>query len=151
YGFRDQLQDSQVWLTIEPQRCREQIKLHAAHQFADGSVYHWWHPLSEQGHITKMTDDLLWLAFVTANYVRETGDLSVLWDEAPFLDDQRPYPLIEHAQRAFERAFQRTSPRGLPYIGAGDWNDGLSAVGLLERGESVWLAEFLVGLLADWA
>src|SRR5438132_305900 len=43
YGFRDQLQDSQVWLTLEPRRCLEQILLHAAHQFADGSVYHWWH------------------------------------------------------------------------------------------------------------
>jgi cellobiose phosphorylase len=42
------------------------------------------------------------------------------------------------------------SPRGLPYIGAGDWNDGLSACGLKERGESIWLGQFLVGLLADW-
>src|SRR6185436_6730783 len=45
YGFRDQLQDSQVWLTVDPPRCREQVALHAGHQFADGSVFHWWHPL----------------------------------------------------------------------------------------------------------
>lgn len=151
YGFRDQLQDSQVWLTIEPARCREQLSLHAAHQFADGSVYHWWHPLSEMGHVTKMTDDLLWMAFVAAAYVRETGDLSVLADRAPFLDDPQPAPLSEHVLRAFERVFRRTSPRGLPYIGAGDWNDGLSAAGLEEKGESVWLAHFLAGLLGDWA
>jgi cellobiose phosphorylase len=150
YGFRDQLQDSQVWLTIEPRRCREQIALHAAHQFADGSVYHWWHPLSEQGHITRMTDDLLWLAFVTANYLKETGDFSLLDDAAPYLDDPRPHPLLDHVERAFARVFSRTGPRGLPFIGAGDWNDGLSALGLEERGESVWLAEFLAGLLADW-
>lgn len=151
FGFRDQLQDSQVWLTIDPARCREQIALHAAHQFADGSVYHWWHPLSELGHVTKMTDDLLWLAFVAAACVRETGDLSVLADRAPFLDDPQPAPLTEHVLRAFERTFRRTSPRGLPYIGAGDWNDGLSAAGLEEKGESVWLAHFLAGLLADWS
>ena len=150
YGFRDQLQDSQVWLTIDPERCRAQIDLHAAHQFADGSVYHWWHPLSEQGHVTKMTDDLLWLAFVTGNYIRETGRLDVLQDKVPFLDEE-PKPLFDHIMRAFQRVFLRTSPRGLPYIGAGDWNDGLSAVGLEERGESVWLAHFLAGLLADWA
>lgn len=150
YGFRDQLQDSQVWLTIDPARCREQLALHAAHQFADGSVYHWWHPLSELGHVTRMTDDLLWLAFVAAAYVKETGDLSVLADRAPFLDDPQPAPLSEHVLRAFERVFRRTSPRGLPYIGAGDWNDGLSAAGLEEKGESVWLAHFLAGLLADW-
>lgn len=151
FGFRDQLQDSQVWLTIDPQKCREQIRLHAAHQFADGSVYHWWHPLSEQGLITKMTDDLLWLGFVTANYIRETGDFSVLDDTAPFLDDATPAPVGEHVRRAFERVFTRTSARGLPYIGAGDWNDGLSAAGLEEKGESVWLAHFLAGLLADWS
>ncbi len=150
YGFRDQLQDAQVWLTVEPARCREQIALHGAHQFADGSVYHWWHPLSEQGHVTRMTDDLLWLAFVTASYIRETGDASILEDRAPFLDGE-PAPLAEHVRRAFARSFARTSPRGLPYIGAGDWNDGLSAVGLAEHGESVWLGHFLAGLLADWA
>jgi cellobiose phosphorylase len=151
YGYRDQLQDSQVWLTIDPRKCREQIGLHAAHQFEDGSVYHWWHPLSEQGHVTKMTDDLLWLGFVTANYLRETGDFTILDDRAPFLDESNPAPLEEHVRRAFERVFRRTSPRGLPFIGAGDWNDGLSAAGLQEKGESVWLAHFLAGLLADWS
>ncbi len=151
FGFRDQLQDSQVWLTIDPAHCRDQIALHAAHQFADGSVYHWWHPLSEQGHVTKMTDDLLWLSFVTASYIREAGDASVLADQAPFLDEETPAPLEEHVRRAFERVFGRTSPRGLPLIGAGDWNDGLSAVGLEEKGESVWLGHFLAGLLRDWS
>jgi cellobiose phosphorylase len=151
FGFRDQLQDSQVWLTIDPARCRDQIRLHAGHQFADGSVLHWWHPLTEQGLVTKMTDDLLWLAFVSASYVKETGDLSILDDEAPFLDAEGAFPLREHVERAFRRVFARTSARGIPFIGAGDWNDGLSAMGLLEKGESVWLGHFLAGLLADWS
>jgi cellobiose phosphorylase len=150
YGFRDQLQDSQVWLTIEPERCRNQILLHAGHQFADGSVYHWWHPISEAGHVTRMSDDLLWLAFVTANYLKETGDFAILEAECPYLDEPRPRPLIDHIRRAFARVEQRTSARGLPFIGGGDWNDGLSAVGLLERGESVWLGQFLCGLFDDW-
>ncbi len=151
YGYRDQLQDSQVWLTIDPARCREQAKLHAAHQFADGSVVHWWHPLTEQGHVTRMSDDLLWLAYVLASYIKETGDFAVLDERAPFLDDPEPTTLREHVARAFARVERRTGPRGLPYIGAGDWNDGLSALGLEERGESVWLAQFLAGLCADWA
>ncbi|MHC4609770.1 MAG: GH36-type glycosyl hydrolase domain-containing protein, partial [Planctomycetota bacterium] len=151
YGYRDQLQDSQVWLTIAPARCKEQVLLHAAHQFADGSVQHWWHPLTERGLRSQFSDDLLWLAFVTSNYIKETGDLTILNETAPFVDRNDPTPLSEHVQRAFERVFDRTSGRGLPHIGAGDWNDGLSAVGLAGRGESIWLAHFLVGLLADWA
>jgi cellobiose phosphorylase len=151
YGFRDQLQDSQVWLTLDPARCRDQVSLNAAHQFTDGSVVHWWHPLSERGLVTRMTDDLLWLGFVAASYIRETGDLTILDDAAPFLDDPGPAPLRDHILRAFRRVFSRTSPRGIPYLGAGDWNDGLSAAGLQERGESFWLGHFLAGLLRDWA
>ena len=151
FGFRDQLQDSQVWLQISPERCRRQIDLHAGHQFADGSVVHWWHPLTEQGHVTGVTDDLLWLAFVTVSYIKETGDFSVLDDRAPFLDEAAGDTVFEHIERAFARVARRTSARGLPLIGAGDWNDGLSAVGLEERGESVWLGQFLAGLLADWS
>jgi cellobiose phosphorylase len=151
FGFRDQLQDSQVWLTIDPERCREQIRLHARHQLADGAALHWWHPLTEAGHRTAMSDDLLWLAFVLASYLKETGDLAVLADREPFFDGGPEATLAEHVGRAFARVERRTSPRGLPLIGEGDWNDGLSALGREGRGESVWLAEFLAGLYADWA
>src|SRR5262249_46229423 len=149
-GFRDQLRDSQLWLTIAPERCRAQARLHAAHQFADGSAYHWWHPLTEQGHVTKMTDDRLWLPFVVASYLRETADLSILDDAAPFLDAAQT-SLAEHVLRAFHVSFSKTTPRGIPLIGAGDWNDGLSAMGLEGRGESFWLGHFLAGLLGEWS
>lgn len=151
YGFRDQLQDSQVWLTVEPGQCREQIKLHAAHQFADGSAYHWWHPLTEAGLPSKYSDDYLWLAFVTASYLKETGHWAVLDERVPFVDDPAPFPLIEHVRRAFRLASSRLSPRGLPLIGCGDWNDALSACGLKGRGESVWMAHFLALLAGEWS
>ena len=38
--------------------------------------------------------------------------------------------LFNHSVAAIEKVFTRYSKRGLPLIGAGDWNDGLSAVGL---------------------
>lgn len=151
FGFRDQLQDSQVWLARDPARCREQILLHAAHQFVDGTVYHWWHPLTEFGNHTTCSDDYLWLPFVTANYIKETGDVALLSERARFVDDAGLDSVLEHCRRSFERSFARFSPRGLPLIGSCDWNDGLSTVGIEGRGESVWLAMFLVGLLGDWA
>lgn len=150
FGFRDQLQDSQVWLPLDPAGCRRQILLHASRQFLDGSVHHWWHALADFGNHTKCSDDYLWLAFVTASYVRETGDRSILDEAVPFVDDPTPQPLREHCRRSIARAFARTSGRGLPFIGSCDWNDGLSAMGIEERGESVWVAMFLCAILADW-
>jgi cellobiose phosphorylase len=151
FGFRDQLQDSQVWLPREPSRTRDQIMLHAAHQFADGSVYHWWHPLAEFGLRTACSDDYLWLPYLTAQYIKETGDWGILDQNAPFVDDATGATLLEHCTRSIARSLARQSGRGLPLIGACDWNDGLSAMGIGGKGESVWLAQWLAQLLGEFA
>lgn len=150
FGYRDQLQDSQLWLALEPERCKSQILLHAAHQFADGTVYHWWNPITETGLRTACSDDYLWLPFITASYIRETGDTSILDETAPFVDDDQGATLGEHGKRAIARAFARMSDRGLPLIGENDWNDGLSHVGTETQGESVWLAMFLCQVLREF-
>ncbi len=151
FGFRDQLQDSQLWLQHDPGRCRDQILLHAAHQFADGSVYHWWNPITETGQHDACSDDYLWLPFVTAAYVRETGDAAVLDEHVRFVDDERGATLKEHCLRSIRRAWSRRTARGLPLIGDNDWNDGLSHVGGETSGESVWLGFFLAGVLDEFA
>jgi len=156
YGYRDQLQDSQVFLPLDPERTKAQIRLHAAHQFRDGTTWHWWHPITGEGARKKYNDDLLWLPFVTLNYVRETADFGALAERIPYLaPDGRQArergTLHQHCRRAIDTFWSRLSPRGVPLMGAGDWNDGLSAIGLKLRSESVWLAHFLVGILEDWA
>ncbi|GAB4363067.1 MAG: glycosyl transferase [Calditrichia bacterium] len=150
YGFRDQLQDSLIFLYSQPEGTRDQIFLHARHQFQDGRVLHWWHPLSDQGLDGGMSDDLLWLPFVTIFYLKETGDWSVLNESIPFYDNPQPAPLQEHLIRAIDKVLERFSERGLPLILRGDWNDGLSAVGLQGKGESVWLAHFLYFILQEF-
>ena len=151
FGFRDQLQDSQVWLPRDPARTRAQILLHAGHQFADGSVYHWWHPLAEFGLRTACSDDYLWLPFLTAQYIKDTGDWAILDERAVFVDDPKGATLLDHCKRSITLSLKRQSPRGLPLIGSCDWNDGLSAMGVGGKGESVWLAQWLAQLLADFA
>lgn len=151
FGFRDQLQDSQVWLPRDPSQTRKQILLHAAHQFADGSVYHWWHPLAEFGLRTLCSDDYLWLPFLVANYIKDTGDWSLLAEHAAFVDDPKGASILDHCKRSIARSFARLSARGLPLIGSCDWNDGLSAMGVDGKGESVWLAQFLAIILDDFS
>jgi len=151
FGFRDQLQDSLVYLPIEPKLTEKQIKLHACHQLEDGAVLHWWHPIAEVGLETKMTDDLLWLPFVLIQYINETGNIEILNNEEPYYKSEKIGSLYEHCVKAIEKVLSRFSERGLPLIGAGDWNDGLSAVGLEMKGESIWLAEFFYYVLNNFA
>lgn len=151
FGFRDQLQDSQIFLPIDPRLTYEQILLHARHQFKDGTVYHWWHPITEVGLKTDMSDDLLWLPYLVAGYIQETGDYKILKKTVPFVDEKKATTIQDHCNRAIDKVLKRRSKRGLPLIGAGDWNDGLSAVGLKWKGESIWLGHFLYKVLTDYS
>jgi len=152
FGFRDQLQDSMVFLPIDPKKTEDQLRLHARHQFEDGTVLHWWHPISDTGLPTKMTDDLLWLPFVLMNYIDETGNYKILSAKEPYYDNKnKKDSLFNHSVAAIEKVLTRMSKRGLTLIGAGDWNDGLSAVGLEMKGESIWLTEFFYLILIRFA
>ena len=149
YGFRDQLQDSQIFLYMQPELTKKQLLLHAAHQFEDGRVLHWWHTMTDIGLDAGMSDDLLWMPFVLIQYLKETADWDILHEKVKFYESSQTDRLLDHCLRAIDLALNRFSDRGLPLILTGDWNDGLSAVGLKERGESIWLAHFLYYLLVE--
>lgn len=166
YGFRDQLQDSMSAKYLNPKLTRNQIIMHSKHQFIEGDVEHWWHEDTQRGIRTRFSDDLLWLPYVVADYIKFTNDYSILNVETNYLAGKELEPgvnerydiyyqsdinesVFKHCIKAIEKSLE-FGKNGLPKIGSGDWNDGLSNVGIKGEGESVWLAFFLGTVLKNF-
>ena len=175
FGFRDQLQDAVNLIWMNPAFARRQILLHGSQQFIEGDVAHWFFltPDGRTGFAARShaSDNLLWLGWATAEYVRMTGDESILDAQLSYLESELPlaqlpagkhglglFPhrspqadnLCDHVLRAIDLVLKkRLGAHGLPLIGTGDWNDGLDEIGSAGRGESVWLGFFLHSILEN--
>lgn len=156
-GFRDQLQDCLAYMYTNPSYVREHILLCAERQFIEGDVLHWWHGYA-QGVRTKISDDKLFLPYVTAEYINFTGDKSILAEKISYLKSEQISPnqkdlykefeksdqiesLYDHCIRAIKNAI-KFGKNKLLLIGEGDWNDALNNIGNDKEGESVWLSMF---------
>ena len=172
YGFRDQLQDAGALADTEPELLHRQILRCCAHQYREGDVQHWWHPAPDgpgHGVRTRYADDLLWLPWAVCRFVAVTGDRSILDETLPWLlspplaeGERERYETPEvseerdtvraHILRAADLVRARgTGAHGLALFGGGDWNDGMNAVGIGGRGESVWLTWFAAHVFRDLA
>lgn len=146
FGYRDQLQDSLIFLPIAPEKTLNQIEIHLRHQYKDGSVLHWWYPETETGMHMMCSDDYLWHILAAGEYYHETGDIEFLNKKIPYIDGGED-SLWEHLKLSIKRAWKLRSERGVPLIGECDWNDGLSSAGDKGKGESFWVGHFLHLLL----
>ena len=160
FGFRDQLQDALSTKFLQNYMLKEQILKHSMHQFEEGDVEHWWHDETKRGIRTRFSDDLLWLVYSVCEYIEFTGDYSLLDEETSYIsgnvlaiNEDEKYDLYEesdkkgtiyeHCIKAIEKSL-RFGEKGLPKIGSGDWNDGLSTVGNKDKRRKCMDGIFLI-------
>lgn len=129
-GFRDSNQDLLGFVHQIPERARERILDLAATQLEDGGCYHQYQPLTKKGNNEiggDFSDDPLWMILSTAQYIKETGDYSILDEMVPYDNDEsKSQRMMHHLHQSFYHVVDNVGPHGLPLIGRADWNDCLN-------------------------
>ena len=129
-GFRDSNQDLLGFVHQIPDRARERILDLAATQFEDGGCYHQYQPLTKKGNDAiggDFSDDPLWMILSTAQYIKETGDWSILDEQVPYDNDEsKAQSMMHHLKMSFWHVAGAVGPHGLPLAMRADWNDCLN-------------------------
>ncbi|MGC9451041.1 MAG: GH36-type glycosyl hydrolase domain-containing protein [Oceanipulchritudo sp.] len=160
-GFRDILQDTFGHRLSRPEAARACILEVCARQYPDGRGIRAWRLPTAQLDLQHYADSPSWLVMALSFYLKETGDFTILDEEAEFLNMDDPYaepagtaPVWEHVVRAQRQLLSDRGAHGLSLIHYGDWCDTMNGVGAAGRGESVMLSmqvKWGCGLLADLA
>jgi cellobiose phosphorylase len=146
-GFRDCNQDTLGVVHALPKKVRQRILDLAKNQFENGHVYHLYYPLTGEGGFPPYTkqqmkffsDDHLWLILSTSEYIKETGDMTILDENIDFVEGSNA-SLYEHLRRSINFTLENVGKHGMPLLGTADWNDPQSLPGPNNAAESVWTA-----------
>ncbi|HZJ82277.1 MAG TPA: glycosyl transferase, partial [Clostridia bacterium] len=99
FGARDQMQDVTNTLYHMPEEAKKQIIRNCKHQYIEGDIQHWWHPVHDsevhKGIRSRYSDDLLWLPLGVAEYVLVTGDEEILQEEVSFIES----PILKETEQ----------------------------------------------------
>jgi cellobiose phosphorylase len=145
-AIRDSAQNLLALLIASPEICRQKILWLARFQYFDGDVAHGIVPLLEKGSRSGNSDHQLWIPYLVSHYCRETGDFDILDIPVPY-HDRGEASILEHCVRAIGFVLERKSSRGIPLILNGDFDEMIDHAGREGKGESVWLAMFLVHVM----
>ena len=149
-GFRDSAQDMLAQVYRKPEWAYEMLEYLASMQFEDGHPVHimWPEDCKPAQDITR-SDNHLWIVYLAYAIVAETGGLSILDREIPFLapdmvNHTGSASLWEHLLRGIDFTEKHMGEHGLPLILFSDWNDHLGPFGRKGKGESIMVSQQLI-------
>ena len=149
-GFRDSAQDMLAQAYRKPEWAFEMLSYLASQQFEDGHPVHiMWPEENRPAQDITRSDNHLWIIYLAYAILAESGELSLLDREIPFLAPDMLHhtgnaTLWDHLLRAIDFTEKHLGSHGLPLILFSDWNDHLGPFGRKGKGESVMVAQQLI-------
>jgi cellobiose phosphorylase len=118
-------------MSISPSIGQKGLLAALKHQNKDGSAIRCWDPTLP----AKPSDCHMWITLTLTEYIKETGDYSILEHTIPYFDSGKA-TILEHWLGSLEFMYDNRGSHGLCLIFDCDWNDSMT-VGKKGLGESV--------------
>ena len=159
-GFRDTCQDMLAQAYRKPKWAEEMLLYLASLQFEEGHTVHQaWPEEKRLPQVVTRSDNHIWMVYLTYAIIAETGDLSLLDKEIPFLAEDlvskaSVATIWKHLMRGIEFTENHLGEHGLPLILFSDWNDHFGPFGRKGKGETVFVSQqhiYAMKLLATLA
>lgn len=160
-GFRDTCQDMLALAYRRPAQATEMFRYLVSQQYEDGHTPHQCNPVEKLPAESRIhIDNPLWVAMLAHAIISETGDLSLLDEQIPWLNAADNLSHIgsasvwTHLLRITNFIEANLGTHHLPLIHHGDWNDSIGKFAKKGKGESLFAAQqyvFVLGHLAALA
>jgi 1,2-beta-oligoglucan phosphorylase len=162
WGTRDVCQGPVDLLLCQEkyQQARQVLRTVFSNQHPDGSWPQWW---MFDSYRTVRADSahgdvIYWCIIALCNYIKASGDFSILQEPLPYFQLEgeaplAPTPVLEHVGRVIALVVGSFVPgTALVQFGGGDWNDSLQPVSkdLAERLISSWTVQMSYQALSEY-
>ena len=137
-GFRDSMQDVLGILHARPEEARQRILLLLSIQLSQGDAKDVYYPGTGQAKGGGRSDDHLWSVYSVCEYIRETGDASLLWEVVPYVDGGSG-TVREHLEQGLRYTRTHLGRHGIPDMRRNDWNDSMAPINKRGGAESVFV------------
>jgi cellobiose phosphorylase len=160
-GYRDTCQDMMAVAYRKPAWATDVFSYLLSQQYEDGHAPHQCNPVENLPAEARVhIDNPIWLPMLANAILSETGDLSLLDRELPWLsakDNLSPVgsaTVWQHLLRVTDFIEANLGAHGIPLTHKGDWNDSIGKYSKKGHGESLMAAQqyvYSLGLLAGMA
>jgi len=137
-GYRDIMQDMWGYLLLEPKKIRPVIIEALSKMYPDGRCPRQYDRYTDKLDARDFMDSPLWIPITVCDYIKETGDFSILDEQIGYLGSEMTDTAAEHILLSLDYLYHSRGKNGLILMRRGDWLDGLNGIDKYGEATTVW-------------
>ena len=137
-GYRDILQDAWGHLLVKAHETKAAILEALSYMYPDGRCPRQYDRYSKNLDERDFMDSPLWIPITVCDYIKETGDYSIIDEMITYYGSEKKDTVMEHILLSLDYLYHSRGRNGLLLMREGDWLDGLTGIDQYGEATTVW-------------